>query len=495
MKKLYITAIAIFLGAGLLFAQNESDALRYTQLFPMGTARTMSMGGAFGAFGGDFSTLSINPAGIGVYRSSEFTVTPSFNYSPTESTYLGNTTGDLRSNFFLGNLGYVYSHLTGKKTGLVAVNFGAGYNRENDFNSNLVISGTNNSNSMLDYFAYMAYNQDPSEFSDFEEGLAWDAYLIDEYPAGSYNYETVLSDYGNAAGSTYGMQQRRELLTGGGMGEYVFSLGANISNMFYIGGTFGVHKLNYRQRMYHSESDEDNSIDQFDYFNFNESLDVWGKGYSFKMGFLMKPIQMIRLGGAVHIPFNYKISEDYSTNLEAGFDSPRSDGESYYDLYSSVSHYDYRITTPLKAVANAGVQLFKIALVSADVEYVNYSGMRMRTGGDGYNFMDENDAIREAYRDVLNYRAGAELRVSHFSIRAGASFNESPYKETEANKDAYTYSYSAGFGYRESGFFIDMAYVYINRQKLYYMYPYSDIQPSVNNLNRHTILATIGVKF
>ncbi len=31
----------------------------------------MGMGGAFGALGGDLSTLSQNPAGIGVYRSNE----------------------------------------------------------------------------------------------------------------------------------------------------------------------------------------------------------------------------------------------------------------------------------------------------------------------------------------------------------------------------------------------------------------------------------------
>ena len=40
-------------------------------MFYGGTARFMSMGGAFTALGGDISTLSQNPAGIGVFRTSE----------------------------------------------------------------------------------------------------------------------------------------------------------------------------------------------------------------------------------------------------------------------------------------------------------------------------------------------------------------------------------------------------------------------------------------
>ena len=80
MKRLYILTISFFLSLLISNAQNETDALRFSQTFPGGTARTIGMSGAFGAFGGDFSTLSINPAGIGVYRSSEFSITPAMNY-------------------------------------------------------------------------------------------------------------------------------------------------------------------------------------------------------------------------------------------------------------------------------------------------------------------------------------------------------------------------------------------------------------------------------
>lgn len=495
MKRLYALTISLFLSLGILMAQNETDALRYTQLFPSGTARLMGMGGAFGAFGGDFSTLSINPAGIGVYRSSEFTITPAMNYSPTETMYLGSRTEDLRSNFFLGNAGYVYSMLTGKDKGIVSINFGVGYNRENDFNTNMIISGRNNSNSMMDYFAYMADGNILDDLSDYEEGLAWDAYLIDEKIGDPLNYETVLSDYGEEISSTYGQLQRREIRTEGGMGEYVFTLGTNFSNLLYLGATFGIHNIRYNQSMFHFESDTDGSIPQFKSFNFNEFLNVDGLGYSFKMGLLLKPVQMVRVGGAVHFPFNYRMRETYYTYIESSFDTPRSDGFTEYSFSSPTSRYDYRLSTPLKLVGNAGVQIFKMALLSADIEYIDYSGIRMHRGGDGYDFYDENASIREAYKSVLNYKAGVEFRVSSFSLRAGAAYYESPYKETEANKDAFVYSYSGGFGFRDNNFFVDLAYVYTDRQKLYFMYPYSNVEPSINSLNRHTGLLTLGMKF
>ena len=45
------------------------------------------MSGAFGSLGGEFSALSQNPAGIGMYQFSEFSLTPSFSLNSTTSYY------------------------------------------------------------------------------------------------------------------------------------------------------------------------------------------------------------------------------------------------------------------------------------------------------------------------------------------------------------------------------------------------------------------------
>ena len=70
MKRIIICAAAIMFMVAAK-AQNDGDALRYSLIGFGGTARYISMGGAFGAIGADFSTLSTNPAGIGAYMKNE----------------------------------------------------------------------------------------------------------------------------------------------------------------------------------------------------------------------------------------------------------------------------------------------------------------------------------------------------------------------------------------------------------------------------------------
>src|SRR5690606_8909066 len=88
-------------------AQDETDALRYSFLMPQGTARSMGFGSALGSVGGDFSSLSVNPAGIGVYRRSEFMFTPSFHFGNVEGTYLNNVEDRSKTAFNFSNLGLV----------------------------------------------------------------------------------------------------------------------------------------------------------------------------------------------------------------------------------------------------------------------------------------------------------------------------------------------------------------------------------------------------
>ena len=51
---------------GAIMAQTAIDAYSISQNDLRGSARFMSMGGAFTALGGDISTLNQNPGGIGV---------------------------------------------------------------------------------------------------------------------------------------------------------------------------------------------------------------------------------------------------------------------------------------------------------------------------------------------------------------------------------------------------------------------------------------------
>ncbi|MEP5428457.1 MAG: UPF0164 family protein, partial [Flavobacteriaceae bacterium] len=72
MKRI-ITFIMV-LSCVFLSAQNINDVLRYSSENIQGTARFQAMGGAFGALGGDLSSLNVNPAGSAVFNYSQFTI-------------------------------------------------------------------------------------------------------------------------------------------------------------------------------------------------------------------------------------------------------------------------------------------------------------------------------------------------------------------------------------------------------------------------------------
>ena len=52
------------------------ELAQLSQTQPFGTARSMAMGGAFVSLGADLSSMSINPAGLGMYQHNELVLTP-----------------------------------------------------------------------------------------------------------------------------------------------------------------------------------------------------------------------------------------------------------------------------------------------------------------------------------------------------------------------------------------------------------------------------------
>ena len=111
MKRLLI--IVIFMSSiPTLFSQNSSDALRYSRILYGGSARFQGLGGAFGAVGADFSSIATNPAGLGLFTSSELTLSPSIRMENSYSNYNMETNRDNKFNIGMDNLGLVF-HLTG----------------------------------------------------------------------------------------------------------------------------------------------------------------------------------------------------------------------------------------------------------------------------------------------------------------------------------------------------------------------------------------------
>ena len=489
MKKSILISITLIFTTLYMFGQNETDALRYSYHYLGGTARSTAMSGAFGALGGDITSLSINPAGLGVFRSSEFSFTPSFEFTNSDATYIGTHTNDYNVNLNVNSLGYVGTAIIdNSSTKFKNVNFGFGYTKLVNFHENTFISGNNTSNSMTDWFANRANgthfenlaNQDP-----FYSSLAWETYLIDPAVGGDTTTYIGIMD-GN-----YGQKQEQTISRSGSIGEYSISLGANYDNTLYFGGSIGIQSLRFEQNSFIKEIDENDIVDGFNDLEFNERLKTSGVGLNFKFGLLYRPFDFIRIGGAIHSPTFYSLSDEWTTGVTSYFDDPNKS----LSLNSPYGNYDYELNTPFKAVASVAFIIMKKGLISFDYEYSDYSLSRLRSYD--YSFVNENTAIKSEYKGTNNLRAGLEYRIEQISLRGGIAYFDSPYVSDHNNNNAYHLMYSGGIGYRNQQFYFDLAYVYLTGSELYYMYEDgANSSPSAEvTKTNNRIVATIGLRF
>ncbi|MFA5493012.1 MAG: hypothetical protein WC245_08750 [Bacteroidales bacterium] len=74
MKKLsfYLGLCLVIIGYTGIYAQNLDDAVRYSYLMPYGDSRFNAVSGAFSGIGANITGISLNPAGLGVYKKSEY---------------------------------------------------------------------------------------------------------------------------------------------------------------------------------------------------------------------------------------------------------------------------------------------------------------------------------------------------------------------------------------------------------------------------------------
>ncbi|MGA1977330.1 MAG: hypothetical protein ABSG89_05670 [Bacteroidales bacterium] len=494
MKKISLIFLTIFAAAGALRAQNVDDALRYSDLFYTGTARFMSMGGAFTALGGDISTLSQNPAGIGVFRSSEVTVSPQLFHFSSSATYNNTTADDYIYNFNLGQIGFVTTlKKNNSGSGLVTFNFGYSFNKTNNLNQSIVITGISTNSSLADYWAdeSKGYTKDQLASNVPDAYLAWDTWVLDSLPGSNNSYGTVYSNYGDNPPSVYGQTVKRIITNTGYTGEHAISLGGNYSDKFFFGATLGINTVNYESKYEHLESTDVSLPSQFTSFDYTSYYKDSGTGFNIKFGAIYKPIEWLRLGVAFHSPTYYRINEYTYDNISTYF----SNGD-HYSESNAPYRFSYDLTTPFRVLTGAAVQIGKIALISADYEFVDYSSAKFSDASDGYDYTETNQEITSTLTTANNIRLGAELRIKNLYLRGGYSYYGSAWKNGELNQDQHYNSFSCGLGFRAQNVFADFSFTTLANNENYLMYSSSagDAQSSLN-LIRNMFTLTLGYKF
>jgi len=483
MKKFSLAIFISLVSIITVKAQNEVDALRYSQITFGGTARSMGMGGAFGALGADFSSLSTNPAGIGLYKKSELTFTPSFYEGKTSSSFNGTSNDDSKYNLNISNVGLVVAFEPSKNltnSGWKNFQFGFGMNRYANFNNRMMIEGFNSSSSLLSSFVNEANGTAPSDLYAFDLGLAYKTDLIYSDTTGNNKYK---NDMPNG-----GVLQSKTVTTNGCINEIVLSFGANYNDKLYFGATIGFPQLRYFEESTYSEINTSDPGNYFNSFSYNQNMETKGNGINLKLGMIYRPADWVRIGAAIHTPTFYNYMRDkWSSSMSSRFN----DGNGY-TADSPDGSFDYTLETPMRAIGSVAFIIGNYGLISGDYEYVDYSNAKLRSDDD--DFVDANNAIRNNYQDQSNIRLGTEWRVGpQFSIRGGYALYGSPYKS--GINDAERTSYTAGLGYRDQDFFADFAYVLTQSKEKYYLYNYEGMPAVQNDLKTNNFVLTFGFKF
>lgn len=486
MKKIITSLSLLALPCMFADAQSVPSAYSISQQDLRGTARFMSMAGAFGALGGDLSTLGQNPGGIGIYRSNEIGFTVGLDMIGSKATSGGFSNTENMTRFNINNIGGVF---TMKLPGSVMpnLNFGFTYNKGASFNRRYKGMIPNLQTSMSNYIAGISNAYDLNE-ADVSYGDNYDPY---NPPVGTrtvpwlavlgyYGFLTtpeVRSDestdwYGQFGDGTSGVGAF-DVEERGSVDEYNIALGGNINNVVFWGMDFDITSLDYRISSVWSES-----LDNAYVYNPNtervgrmqadwslyDNYRLNGTGFSYRLGVIVKPIQELRLGLAFHTPTYYNLNETYyDTHLDYGYPFPTKDNSKWAnDGYSAGNSFNF--STPWRVIASMAGVIGNKLIVSADYEWNGYKHMKYSEAdnygyydpwydwdnpwewGDWYgapsrsradngspraDYMNANDfansMIKKVYRDTHTFRIGAEFRVlPSFSVRAGYSYTTSP---------------------------------------------------------------------
>lgn len=500
MKKIYFLAASMAIPF-MADAQSAIDGFRFSQPDMKGTARYMGMGGAFGALGGDLSSISTNPAGIGVYRRNEIGITMDIDMQSATSDAQGFKNTQNQTKVLLNNVGGV-STWNLMNSVMPNINIGFTYNRAASFNAHYVGSIPELSNSLTNYIEGVSNNEgvtvgdvttqfdkdgyvtfDPYNPNDGGYAAPWlsilgyDSYFIT--PTGDEDQPNWIGQWGATTSGSGAF----DVLTTGGVNEYNIAVGGNIANKVFWGVDFGIVDMNYsmsaiwgenlRNAVVDNPSGKPNSGSMWKMTN---TYNASGTGYNVKVGAIYRPIQELRLGLSFASPTWYSINESYlaSTNYQYSVDIPDMSQNRAVTNGGEWGLNSYNFRTPWRLTASAAGVIGRNLIISADFEWQRYDKMRFYNGGGnsfgyggGFDDWDwgypyyapsqkaspalinsdpwyaTNADIEDYYKSTTSIRVGAEYRVTpRFSVRAGYAHVSSPVRK-EA-KDGSMLIYTSG---------------------------------------------------
>lgn len=512
MKTIFRIIPTLFLSVGVM-AQNYNDAILFNQCDYVGTARSQAMGSAFGALGADLTSQSINPAGLAAYRATEIGLSLGVNINKTNSTYYGYKNNDDKISVPFNNIGAAFTFgnvMRENATGVLNHDFSISYSRLADYNRAVTYSDMYGRNSMLDYFCADNNSNDEQtyilaknagwiydSFTDEDTGTQIDLKTNSWEQPYLENDNAMLDIAARVDNDGLGLvDHTQHVKEKGYKGETSFSYAMNISDKIYWGLSIGIQSLNYREKVNHYEQYFGQPYEAANDFTYTTTLRQDGTGVNFKLGAIVKPINALRIGVAIHSPSFYKIDELYSSTILGASD------DYTYNSKELENNYSYRV--PGKVIGSLAGIISNFAIISVDYEMSDYGKSKFKdSDGESDRYFDDlTNQMKSTLKRVHTLRAGIEGRIlESLYLRAGYNMQTTPFKNRILVSGHKHNAITGGIGFRRNNFFFDAAYVYrVSNGDRWVLpdseqYKYETNVPATYKSKNHNIALTAGFRF
>ena len=486
------TTIIACLVAGLLFAQNEEDALRISTLQPGGTARSNGMANAFGALGADPVSIGINPAGLALYRTSGLSLTSLLEVNNTSTKHYGITGTGTQARFAFNNVALILNTPTAEGSDWRSGTFGVIYDRKQSHHWSTSAGGDDVPSTILQGFADEANGVSYTTIEEdlpFSAGLAWSTFGIDTIQGSATSYEPFL--FGPNT------RQSHSIETNGATSQTAFFYSGNYLDKLYVGMSVGVAGHRFHRISTHTENNLDLGLDRMDRLTYKEDLTTSGNGFDVKVGALVRINERLRAGASFHSPQWMQLNDAYTMELQTTFRTPDNNGDYAYKAISPDGTFAYRVVTPWRTTVSAAYLAGTNGAISVDYEYADMSAMRFKPSNqleDLYDFEIENEAIKDRFRAVHILRVGTEWRAGNWYYRAGWSMVPDAHKKNDPLHGQALKTYAAGIGYRSEHITVDLGLNYSLLQGAFFQYAPYLVKATTEERASYRTLLTIALR-
>ncbi|MDI3321932.1 OmpP1/FadL family transporter [Pinibacter soli] len=528
MKKT-LAAIGFLISYVYGYSQVPEDALRHSWATPSGTARNQAIGGTSVSLGGDITSLFYNPAGLGLYKTSEITFSPGLSFYGGKSDYRGTdgTKADNMTRFVIGTSGIVWGMPNSYKKWNNSA-FSIGVNRTANFNSTVHYKGQNDYSSFTtepanEFYGYYQQNKnsgtidqiidqgikDPSLSYNTRMSLSTNLVSVDPSNDEVYSRpeDVIFLDH-------HPLLQENTITNKGGITEIAVGFASSKQDKLSIGGSIGIPIVNFRSHHVFTESNTVLPNDSvFNSMTYTEDYKSTGVGFNFKIGAIYKFSETFRMGLAIHTPSLFALTDTYHASITSDIGTRYGKFTETTDNLNYISNlpnsYKYDLQTPTRFMLS-GTYMFgggqenvknQKGFITADVEYLNHRWSRFSSANEGYAddqayFDGVNSTVKGYYRGAFNFKLGGEIKLEKYMVRAGFAYYGNPYKD-KSNLKANLMNISGGLGYRNKGIFVDLSYVQTLTKDVNFPYRISsgdNTFATVMGSNGNAVL-TFGIKF